>query len=67
MPLFRRLSGVVPLIVFAAILCGEASSRADTAPQPPCGSATFPPYPDLENSPEKRHIQHPSKISYNQR
>ena len=48
---FRRLSGVAPLIVLAAILCGEASSRADTLPQPPCGSATFPPYPDLENSP----------------
>ena len=53
-PRYRRLSGVVPLIVFAAILCGEASSRADTAPQPPCGSATFPPYPDLENSPAVR-------------
>jgi len=53
-PLFRRLSGVAPLIVFAAILCGEASTRADTAPQPPCGSATFPPYPDQENSPAVR-------------
>ena len=53
-PLFRRLSGVVPLIVFTAILCGEASSRADTVPQPPCGSATFPPYPDLENPPAVR-------------
>jgi hypothetical protein len=48
------LSGVVPLIVFTAILCGEASSRADTAPQPPCGSATFPPYPGLANSPVVR-------------
>ena len=53
-PLFRRLSGIVPLIVFAAILCGEASSRAEIVPQPPCGSATFPPYPDLENSPAVR-------------
>ena len=53
-PLFRRLSWVAPLIVFAAILCGESSSRADTAPQPPCGSATFPPYPGLENSPAVR-------------
>jgi len=53
-PLFRRLSGVVPLIVIAATLCGEASSRADTGPQPPCGSATFPPYPDLEDSPAVR-------------
>lgn len=53
-PLSRRLSGVVPLVVFAAILCGEASSRADTVPQPPCGSAAFPPYPDLEKSPAVR-------------
>jgi len=53
-PLYRRLSGVVFLIVFAAILCDEVSSRADTGPQPPCGSATFPPYPDLENSPAAR-------------
>ena len=53
-PFYRRLSGTVPLIVFAAILCGEGSSRADTVPQPPCGSATFPPYPDLENSPAVR-------------
>ena len=53
-PLYRRLSRVVPLIVLAAILCGGGSSRADTEPQPPCGSATFPPYPDLENSPAVR-------------
>lgn len=53
-PLFGRFSGVVPLIVIAAILCGEVSSRADPLPQPPCGSATFPPYPDLENSPAVR-------------
>ncbi|MFZ2224734.1 MAG: DUF6675 family protein [Candidatus Deferrimicrobium sp.] len=38
----------------AAILCGEGSSRADAGPQPPCKSATFPPYPDLENSPAVR-------------
>ncbi len=53
-PLCRRLSGVVPLIVFAAILCGEVSGRADVGPQPPCGSAIFPPYPDLEESPAVR-------------
>jgi len=53
-PFYRRLSGTVPLIVFAAILCGEGSSRADTVPHPPCGTATFPPYPDLENSPVVR-------------
>jgi hypothetical protein len=53
-PLFGRFSGVVPLIVIAAILCGEDSSRADPLPQPPCGRETFPSYPDLENSPAVR-------------
>lgn len=53
-PLYRRWSGIVPLVVFAAILCGDVSSRADTLPQPPCGSAIFPPYPDQENSPAAR-------------
>jgi hypothetical protein len=53
-PRTRRLSWIVPLVVFAAILSGAVSSRADTAPQPPCGSATFPPYPDLENPPSVR-------------
>ena len=53
-PLYRRWSWVVPLTVFAAILCGEVSSRADTLPQPPCGSAPFPPFPGLENSPAVR-------------
>jgi hypothetical protein len=53
-PLYRRLSGVVPLIVLAAILCGEASGRAEPVPQPPCGGAPFPPYPDLANSPAVR-------------
>lgn len=53
-PLHWRLSGVVPLIVIAAILCGEGSSRGEPAPNPPCGSPTFPPYPDLENSPAVR-------------
>lgn len=53
-PRYRRLSGVVALIVFATILSGAVSSRAEPSPQPPCGSATFPPYPDLENSPAVR-------------
>ncbi len=50
-PLYPGLSRVVSLIVFAAILSGAVSTRADTGPQPPCGSAAFPPWPDLENSP----------------
>ena len=53
-PLCRRLARAVPLAVVAAILCGEVSGRADAGPQPPCGSATFPPYPDLEESPAVR-------------
>ena len=53
-PLCRRLARAVPLAVVAAILCGEVSARADAGPQPPCGSATFPPYPDLEESPAVR-------------
>ena len=51
---YHGLSGVLPLVAFAAILCGDVSSRADTVPQPPCGSGTYPPYPDLENSPAVR-------------
>lgn len=53
-PLYRGLSGAAHLIVFAAILCGAVSTRADTGPQPPCGCAAFPPWPDLESSPAIR-------------
>lgn len=53
-PLCRRLTGVVPLIVFVAIHCTSVSSLADILPQPPCGSATFPPYPEVEKSPAVR-------------
>jgi hypothetical protein len=50
-PLYRRWSVIATFILFAAILCSELSSHAAPGPQPPCGSATFPPYPDLEKSP----------------
>ena len=53
-PFYRRLSWVVPLILFAALLCSELSSHAAPGPQPPCGIAMFPPYPDLEKSPVAR-------------
>ena len=53
-PLYRRLPAVLPLIFFTAILCSEVSSYAEPGPQPPCESATFPPYPDLEKSPAVR-------------
>ena len=57
-PLYRRLSGVAPLILFTAILCSALSSHASPGPQPPCGSATFPPYPDIEKSPAVRVWNH---------
>jgi hypothetical protein len=47
-------TAIVPLVAIASILCGGGSSRAESLPQPPCGSAAFPPYPDLENSPVVR-------------
>jgi hypothetical protein len=50
-PLHRRWLEIVLLVLSAAVLCGEVSNPADLGPQPPCGSATFPPYPDLEESP----------------
>jgi hypothetical protein len=50
-PLYRLLSGVVPIILFTVILCSELQSHTAPGPQPPCGSAPFPPYPDLEKSP----------------
>ena len=53
-PVCRRLSWIVPLILFTAILCSGLSSYAASGPQPPCGTATFPPYPDLEKSPVVR-------------
>ena len=49
---YRRLSVLVSFILFTTILCSELSSHAASAgPQPPCGSATFPPYPDIQKSP----------------
>ena len=57
-PFYWRLSWVVPLILFTVIFCGELSSHAAPGPHPPCGSATFPPYPDLENSPAIRVWNH---------
>jgi hypothetical protein len=53
-PFYLRLSGVVLLMLFTALLCRELSSHAAPGPQPPCGIATFPPYPDLEKSPAVR-------------
>ncbi|HZD54781.1 MAG TPA: DUF6675 family protein [Candidatus Aquicultoraceae bacterium] len=53
-PLSRRSPGALLLIVFAVILCGGDSSRADEMPRPPCAGEPFPPYPEVENSPAVR-------------
>jgi hypothetical protein len=50
-PLYRRWPGVVPLVLVAAILCGEVTNHVDSGPVPPCGSTTVPPYPDVDKSP----------------
>ncbi|HSL98858.1 MAG TPA: DUF6675 family protein [Candidatus Limnocylindria bacterium] len=52
--LYRRLSGVVLLLVFTAIPQGGTSIYADTGPQPPCESVSIPPYPDVDNPPGVR-------------
>jgi hypothetical protein len=48
----RRLSGLVLLLILVAILSGEFPGHAAPGPQPPCGSATFPPYPKIDDSPK---------------
>jgi hypothetical protein len=50
---YPRASAVIPLVLLTTILCGAALSR-DPGPQPPCGSETFPPYPDLDKPPVSR-------------
>jgi hypothetical protein len=49
--IYRRWSGVVPLVLLAVILYGEASNNIDSGPKPPCGSTTVPPYPDVDKPP----------------
>jgi hypothetical protein len=49
--LYRRWPGVVPLVLLAAVLCGEVTNHVDSGPVPPCGSATVPPYPDVNQLP----------------
>jgi hypothetical protein len=43
------------------ILCGEVSSQSESGPQPPCGNAAFPAYPELDNSPTVR-VWDPSSL-----
>jgi hypothetical protein len=38
------------MVLLTAVLCGAVLSP-DLGPQPPCGSETFPPYPDLDKPP----------------
>ena len=54
MPPCRSFSKAILLIVIAVILGSDVPSRADPGPQPPCGGATIPPYPDREESPVVR-------------
>jgi hypothetical protein len=42
---------VVLLALFTVIHCGEVSGQPESGPQPPCGNAAFPAYPELDNSP----------------
>ncbi len=51
-PFRRRVPGIVPLIAFAVFLCAGGPGRAETLPQPPCGNVPYPPYPDIEASPD---------------
>jgi len=53
-PLYWRVSVVAPIILFMTILCSGLSSHAAAGPQPPCGCAAIPPYPDLKMSPVVR-------------
>jgi hypothetical protein len=39
------------LALLTAIFCGAVLSQPDSGPQPPCGSETFPAYPDLDKPP----------------
>jgi hypothetical protein len=45
---------VIFLTLLTAILCGAVLSHPNPWPQPPCGSETFPPYPDLDDPPTTR-------------
>jgi len=49
--LCRRWPGVVPLVLSAAILCGQVKNHAESGPGPPCGSTTVPAYPGVDQSP----------------
>ena len=53
---FRKLLSprwpiVLPLALLTAVLSGTVLSRPGPGPQPPCGSETSPPYPDLDKPP----------------
>jgi uncharacterized protein DUF6675 len=42
------------LVLLSVSLCCGPPAVADSGPQPPCGSESFPPYPDLDHSPVVR-------------
>ncbi len=47
----RTFLRLFPLVLLAATLHGAVSARADAGPQLPCGGATYPPYPDVDQPP----------------
>ena len=53
MTLFPRWPVVIPIVLLTTFLSGAVLSP-DSGPQPPCGSETSPPYPDLDKPPTVR-------------
>jgi len=51
---FTHLARLILLVWAAVALRGEPPAPADSGPQPPCGSESFPAYPDLDHSPVVR-------------
>src|ERR1700674_3516674 len=54
MPLMRHWAHFGQLVLLAVTLGCESPAVADSGPQPPCGSESFPSYPDLDHSPVVR-------------
>jgi hypothetical protein len=51
---FTHLARLILLVWAAVALCGQPPAPADSGPQPPCGTDSFPAYPDLDHSPVVR-------------
>ena len=57
-PPIQRWPVVIIFALFTVILYGEVSSQPETGPQPPCGNAVFPAYPELDQPPTVRVWAH---------